>query len=102
MNKYIYLLALQCTLWKPTLFLKCKPCDIRINSFSIHVGPLWEANIDAQYILDPYATTTYYISYLTKVDKFVIKRNVIDSRKMQTWTNKHKHLKKLGTTFLNA
>jgi hypothetical protein len=44
-----------------------------MNSFSIHVGPLWEANIDAQYILDPYATTTYYISYLTKVDKFVIK-----------------------------
>jgi hypothetical protein len=73
MNKDIYLLTLQCTLWKPTLFLKCKPCDIRINSFSIHVGPLWEANTNAQYILDPYATIIYHIFNLTKVDKFLMK-----------------------------
>jgi hypothetical protein len=32
MNENIYLLALECTLWKPILFLKCKPCDICTNS----------------------------------------------------------------------
>jgi hypothetical protein len=37
MNKDIYLLALWCTLQKPTLFIKHKPCDIRTNSLNIHV-----------------------------------------------------------------
>jgi hypothetical protein len=74
MNKDIYL-ALWCTLQKPTLFLKRKPCDIHTNSFSIHVArPLWEANTYAQYILNPYVTTIYFTSYLTKIDKFVTKK----------------------------
>jgi hypothetical protein len=74
MNKDIYL-TLWCTLQKPTLLLKHKPCDIRTNSFSIHVArPLWEANTYAKYILNPYVTTTYFTSYLTKVDKFVTKK----------------------------
>jgi len=59
LNENTYLLALQCTLQKPTLFLKCKPCDIHTNSFNIHARPLWETNIDAQYILDPYASVAY-------------------------------------------
>jgi hypothetical protein len=37
MDKDIYLLALWCTLQKLTLFIKRKPCDIRTNSFNIHV-----------------------------------------------------------------
>ncbi len=57
---------------KPTLFSKWKPNDICTNGFGIHVGPLWGANINAQYILDPYATTLYCTSYLTKIDKSVI------------------------------
>jgi hypothetical protein len=42
-----YLLTLQCTLQKPTLFFKQNPNDIPTNVFNIHIGPLWEANIDA-------------------------------------------------------
>jgi hypothetical protein len=41
-GKNTYWLALQCTLWKPILFLKCKPCDICTNVFNIHVGPFGE------------------------------------------------------------
>jgi hypothetical protein len=53
------------------LFLKCKPIDIRTKVFGIHVRPLWETTIDAQLILNPYATIAYYIFYFTKIDKFV-------------------------------
>jgi hypothetical protein len=49
--------------------LKHKPNDIQTNAFNIHAGPLWEINTNAQFILDPYATLVYYISYLTKIDK---------------------------------
>jgi hypothetical protein len=65
-DEIIYLLTLQCTLQKPTLFFKQKPNDIPTNVFSIHIGPLWEANINAQYILNSYAIASYCIFYLTK------------------------------------
>jgi hypothetical protein len=47
LDENTYLLALQCTLQKPTLFLKCKPDDICTNIFSIHARLLCETNIDA-------------------------------------------------------
>jgi hypothetical protein len=71
LDKKTYLFALQSTMWNLTLVLKCKPNDIWTNVFNIHVGPLWEANRNAQFILDPYATTTYCTFYLTKVDKSI-------------------------------
>jgi hypothetical protein len=79
------LLALQCTLWKPTLFLKRKPCDVYINVFSICVGPLWETNTYAQFVLNSYVVITYCISYLIKVDKFVTRemQYILDKCKIE-------------------
>jgi hypothetical protein len=48
-----------------------KPWDIHTNVFNIQVRSLWEANANAQFILDPYVVAIYCTSYLTKVDKFV-------------------------------
>jgi len=50
---------------------KHKPWDIHTNIFNIHVRPLWEANTNAQFILDPNVVVIYCIAYLTKIDKFV-------------------------------
>jgi hypothetical protein len=77
-----YILGLKYAIKKPTSFLKCKPNDICTNVFGIYVGPLWEANIDTQYILDPYATTSYFTSYLTKIDEFVTQEMKIILEKM--------------------
>jgi hypothetical protein len=49
----MYILALCSTIQKPKLFSKWKPNDIWTNVYGNHVGSLWEANIDAQFILDP-------------------------------------------------
>jgi hypothetical protein len=32
---------------------------------------LWFANIDIQFVLDPYVTATYYTSYMTKINKSI-------------------------------
>jgi hypothetical protein len=45
--------------------------DIRINAYVIKVAPLWEANTNTQFILDPYAATSYCTSNLTKNDKYI-------------------------------
>ncbi len=65
------ILRLHYIIKEPTLFLKQKPNDICTNVFGIHAGPLWGINIDAQYILHPYVTTSYCISYLTKIDNSI-------------------------------
>jgi hypothetical protein len=59
------------------------------------VGPLWETNIDAQFILDPYTIVVYCTFYLTNVDK-------LSHKKCKSyWTNvnvkKLKHLNELKT-----
>jgi hypothetical protein len=77
-----------------------KKNDIHTNVFGIHVKPLWGTNIDAQYILNPYETTSYCIFYLRKTDKFV-------TQEMKIILNKCKHeqieaskqIKKLGNAF---
>jgi hypothetical protein len=56
---------LRCRIQKPTIFLKRNLEDKHTNAFGRFVGKLWQANIDAQFMLHPYATS-YYTSYLTK------------------------------------
>ncbi len=56
---------------KPTLFLKKHVKDIRTNAYAIKAVALWEANIDIQFILDPYVAASYCTSYLTKIDRTI-------------------------------
>jgi hypothetical protein len=70
-DEFIFLFALHCTLRTSTFKKKHKPWDIHTNVFNIQVRSLWEANANAQFILDPYVVAIYCTSYLTKVDKFV-------------------------------
>jgi hypothetical protein len=44
---------------------------IYVQMYLAYVRALWETNIDAQYILDPYTITSYFMFNLTKIDKFV-------------------------------
>jgi hypothetical protein len=43
------------------------------NSFDIHVGNLWQVNMDVQFILDLYVTMSYCTFYLTNIDKTITK-----------------------------
>ena len=61
-----YILAVRHTLKRDTLFLKRAPSEIRINSYNTDLLKAWQANMDIQYVLDPYACATYILSYITK------------------------------------
>jgi hypothetical protein len=63
---------LKSKLTKLHIFLKWTPKNIKTNAFSIHVVHLWFANINIQFILDPYVVTTYYTSYMIKIVQFFI------------------------------
>jgi hypothetical protein len=67
MSEDMYILSLKSQLTKPHIFLKRKPNDIKTNAFNIRVAPLWFANMDTQFVLDPYAAATHCTSYMTKI-----------------------------------
>ena len=61
-----YILDIRNTLKRGTLVLKRAPSEIRINSYNTNLLKVWQANMDVQYVLDPYACATYILSYITK------------------------------------
>ena len=61
-----YILALRHIIKRNTLFLKRLPSEIRINNYNTQLLKAWRANMDMQYVLDPYACATYILSYITK------------------------------------
>jgi hypothetical protein len=68
-----------CLIWFKHLFacimihitLEHKLIDIWTNVLNIDGGLLWEANTNAQFILDPYVVASYCTFYLTKTNTFV-------------------------------
>ena len=61
-----YVAALRSCVNRPTIFLKRDLNEIRINAHNETILHLWKANMDLQYILDPYACAVYVISYIGK------------------------------------
>ena len=53
----------------PGIILKREPKDGNINNFNPNISSLWRANMDVQYVLDPYSAITYILSYVMKPEK---------------------------------
>lgn len=61
-----YFKCIRSSLKGPKVFLKRKPCDIRINAYNSTLLHACAANIDIQFVLDPYACAMYIVSYISK------------------------------------
>ena len=46
-----------------------KPSECWINTYNPNVIRVWRANMDLQYILDPYACVMYIASYMLKSER---------------------------------
>lgn len=51
------------------MFLKQKPCDIRVNAYNRTLLHAWAVNIYIQFVLDPYAYAMNIVSYISKSHK---------------------------------
>ena len=98
-----YILALRQTIKRDTLFLKRLPSEIRINNYNTRLLKAWRANMDIQYVLDPYACATYILSYITKGQRGMSKllEKATEEVKLgnKDITQKVRHI---GNKFLNA
>ena len=98
-----YILAIRHTLKRATLCLKRAPSEIRINNYNSVLLNAWQANMDIQYILDPYACATYILSHITKGQRGMSRLLEKASEEAQSGnkdiTNRVRHI---GNKFLNA
>ena len=98
-----YILAIRFSLKRDTLLLKRAPCEARINCFNFNLLKAWQANMDIQYILDPYACAVYILSYITKGQRGMSKllQNACEEVSSGNKDIKSK-IRHIGNKFLNA
>ena len=98
-----YLKAIRLSLKHNTLLLKRSPAEIRINCYNANLLKAWQANMDIQFVLDPYACAVYILSYITKGQRGMSKllRKACEEAKEgnKDVVNKVRHI---GNKFLNA
>ena len=67
MKEEQYILAIRSTLKEPKIFLKRDPACIRVNGYNNTAFlNAWQANMDIQFITNPYACVMYIVNYVSK------------------------------------
>ena len=61
-----YIHAIQCSLNRTTVLLERRPSETWTNSFSRHIANIWNENTYSQFVVDSFATTMYFSSYMKK------------------------------------
>ena len=99
-----YIQAIRYLLKRPTLLLKRSPSEIRINNYNTNLLKAWRANMDLQFVLDPYACAVYYIlSYITKGQRGMSKLLETASKEANAGNKDIVHrIRHIGNKFLNA
>ena len=97
-----YLKAIRLSLKHNTLLLKRAPAEIRFNCYNPNLRKAWQANMDIQFVLDPYACAVYILSYITKgqrgMSKLLCKACDEAKEGNKDIVNKARHI---GNKFLN-
>src|SRR5277367_6234481 len=100
-NEYVE--AVRSILKQTKVFLKRKPCEVRINGYNKLLLKTWRANLDLQVVLDPFAVVQYVASYVSKSDRGMstAMRECVDEIRKGNMTVREK-LQCISSKFLRA
>ena len=103
MNEEEYIKMIRAELKKAKVFLKRAPNEIRINAYNPVIMSLHRANMDIQFILDPYACSMYVVDYISKSENGMSKllREALNELKKGNNTVKER-LRVIANKFLNS
>ena len=87
----------------PTIFLRRRPNELRINNYNPTCVRSWRANMGIQYVLDVYACPMYIVSYISKAQKGMseLLRKAVEEAKEGN-TNIKQQVRDIGNKFLNS
>ena len=98
-----YLHAVRSTLSRPKVFLKRSVQESRINSYNRTLIRSWSANMDLQYILDPYSCVSYIVSYISKGQRGLsnlLKQACTEARETDSCVKEQ--VRRIGNQFLSS
>ncbi|CAF1536026.1 unnamed protein product, partial [Rotaria sordida] len=103
MNEKEYIKMIRADLKKAKVFLKRAPNGIRINAYNSQIMSLHRANMDIQFILDPYACLKYCVEYINKSENGMSKllREALNELKKGNNTVRER-LRVIANKFLNS
>jgi DNA replication protein DnaC len=96
----IYLCGLKICSTGNSVVMKRKPSESWINTYNPDVIRVWKANMDLQYILDPYACVMYIAAYMLKSERSMGELLKQVSKECGG-EDIRTQLKRLGSVFLN-
>ena len=69
LTEEVYMQALDRFSGSTSIILKRKPADTCVNNFNPTILKIWRANMDIQYVTDPWACALYILSYTRKGER---------------------------------
>ena len=97
-----YVKCIRASLKGPKIFLKRNPSEMRVNYYNPSVLKAWKANLDIQFVLDPYACATYIVSYISKSQRGISTMLEKASREAQEGNmDLKRQVRHMGNKFLN-
>ncbi|XP_065942854.1 uncharacterized protein [Magallana gigas] len=87
---------------KTSVVLKRNPSELWTNQYNPCLLKCWDANMDIQFVLDPFSCIVYIISYISKSERemgMVLKQTKIEAEEGNE--SARTTLKKIGSAYLN-
>ena len=94
-----YMAALEVSSKGSVIVFKREPSECFVNNYNSAVMLAWQANMDLQYVLNPYACIMYVASYILKTDRALgeLLRHVANEVRTEELRTQ---LNKVGSAFL--
>ena len=91
------------TLIRSKIFLRRDMKDIRTNAFNEEILRRHRANMDLQFVLDPYACVHYILNYINKSNRGMSRllKQVVEEQRQGNLTHRQK-LYKIASKFINS
>lgn len=101
-SQEIYEMAHKALASKPTTILQRNPLEMWTNQYNQCLLKCWDANMDIQYVLDPFSCIVYIISYISKSERemgMLLKQTKIEATEGNM--SAKQTIKKIGSAYLN-
>ena len=94
--------ALSLVALKPEIIMRRDPADVWVNGYNPDLLRCWRANMDIQYIIDPYSCVMYILSYISKAEHElgqILRSAQAELKENDSSQDLRAQMKKLGTVY---
>ena len=87
---------------RQSVILKRDPSEIWVNQYNPHLLRCWDANMDIQFVLDPFSCIVYIISYISKSERemgMLLRQTKLEAEERNM--NARETMKAIGSAYLH-